>query len=287
MSDEDNDFHDEPASPAQAFAGLQDHVDGYKRYVKKLKKGASSGISGMFGVARDLLPEEELQESEPVGKHLEPDKSIQKKGSPADTSRTSQHATSTSIDEMEPLVDALASEFSSSPHPDSQMTAELPQEQAAAGHVDLRITTATGEPLWDVVLAGDSVSEVFFSDGSRILASNEPGKYVYISSRRSDLESGAAQIITKPICDPETGNLFFRLASGERATALLNNGFRIDQYSKDEGEDDYFVTEPCMPGTLARSRSQVTNLTMDQETGCVSYETVNGGLSVTMRFRKL
>lgn len=54
------DDDDDENVTAQAFAGLKNHVDGYKSYMNKLKKGAKSGISQSFGNAAELLPREVL-----------------------------------------------------------------------------------------------------------------------------------------------------------------------------------------------------------------------------------
>src|SRR6185369_9279438 len=45
-----------------AFGALREHADEYKTYVKALRRGNSSGISGILGRASELLPSECLEE---------------------------------------------------------------------------------------------------------------------------------------------------------------------------------------------------------------------------------
>ncbi len=412
MSDEDDD--EESASPAQAFAGLQEHVDGYKSYLGKLKKGSSSGISSVFGLAKELLPEEHLKEYIYGGKRFDLDQSILKDGSPPGILRQALEQTIAAfhtkpgqsdsptgsddrvvlgeiledgkrffvysdlsieeaifhieqpepeadegLEELDPLAEALGedliasidalqdteeeqsispdaesqdSEFVELPdvddfesaeealeensafqgyEPDSESTSvhgmespaqpERPEsaarligfEQAATAvaavgrEVDLRVETTSGEWLWDVIFSGDEVAEILLSDGTCILRSNDPAKYVLVPVASPGRRAREAQIVAAVLCDRATGNIFFRTESGDQAVALLNNGFRIDQFSNNNGEDRFFVTEPLKPGQFIRNSFQVRDLNLDPLKQTVSYETIDGGMQVTARFRRL
>lgn len=415
MSDEDDD--EESASPAQAFAGLQEHVDGYKSYLGKLKKGSSSGISSVFGLAKELLPEEHLKEYIYGGKRFDLDQSILKDGSPPGILRQALEQTiaafhtksgqsdrptgsddrivlgeiledgkrffvysdlsieeaafrvdqpepgqAEDIEEIDPLaavlgedliasIDALqeTEEEQSTPpefesqdsesvglpnvddfesdeeelddssalqasDPDFESTSESstespvqPERQeaaakfsqsvefertaalvAAAGReVDLKVETTNGEWLWDVIFSDGEVAEIILSDGTCILRTKDPAKYVLVPVASPGRRAREAQIVAAVLCDRATGNLFFRTESGDQAVALLNNGFRIDQFSNSNGEDRFFVTEPLKPGQFIRNTIQVRDLNLDPLKQTVSYETIDGGMLVTARFRKL
>ncbi|HEY9755744.1 MAG TPA: hypothetical protein V6C97_11325 [Oculatellaceae cyanobacterium] len=83
----DDDDEDENVT-AQAFAGLKNHVDGYKSYISKLKKGAKSGISQSFGNAAELLPREVLPQVAKPKKPFENGAGIVRKdGDPAQVRR--------------------------------------------------------------------------------------------------------------------------------------------------------------------------------------------------------
>jgi hypothetical protein len=421
MSDQDDD--DEGASPAQAFAGLQEHVDGYKSYLGKLKKGTSSGISSVFGLAKELLPEEHLKEYVYGGKRFDLDQTILKDGSPPGILRQALEQTITAFhskpnqstaavsdgertvlgeiledgkrffvysdlsieeaifqnvqaepeveeigDDVDPIVEALGDELaasfnvleaienqqSSPPTYDSreddstelsegegahgsaggQGSVELEESESVHGaeslplpvfenqaskpaarvepermasppvvleqfapvkvpaeglrrEVDLSVASPNGEWLWDVILSDEQVAEVLFADGTCIMRSSDPARYVLVPAVSPGRKAREAQIVAVVLCDPVTGNLFFRTESGDQAVALLNNGFRIDQFSSANGEDRFFVTEPLKPGQLIRNSFQVRDLNLDPLKLSVSYETIDGGMYVTARFRKL
>lgn len=65
MHDEDEELTPEQMA-ARAFGGMKASVDQYKAGVQALRKGQSSGISGSFGNASDILPPEYLEEYENI-----------------------------------------------------------------------------------------------------------------------------------------------------------------------------------------------------------------------------
>ncbi len=162
-----------------------------------------------------------------------------------------------------------------------------PADASTSQIPDLHITNARGIWLWDVLFEGDAVGEVRMADGACILKTNEPDRYVFVPADAAGARLREAQIITAVLCDSESGNIFYQSTTGDHAVALFNNGARLDQYSKPEGEDDFFITEPLKPGQSVRTRTQVIDLTLDQENRTVSYETLDGGMIITMRYRKI
>lgn len=397
-----DDDHSQPASPGQAFGGLRDHVDGYKSYLEKLRKGASSGISGIFGLAKELLPEEHLNEYVYGGRRLDLGKSMLKEGAPQGVLRgaleqtiqafhkEAETAAESATDgelaiigefvengqrhfifsdfttseaslvppsmpatlEVDPLADALAdagagiaegegeadgdaaaspaaadkipdrlmqelfdskpasqpepvsppvsvsnepTPADSRPAPTTEKTVRksserppvlAPDEQQWAGAADLSVQAADGQWLWDIFLDGESVSEVRIYDGKRILKTDNPELYVMVPPVVAGARAEAT-VISPPLCDRQTGNLFFRSYEGDHAIALLNNGLRLDQYQTDDGDDLYFVTERTRAGQAAGNRMQVANLIFDQENSSISYESMDGGMVITARFRRL
>lgn len=64
----------------QSFSGAAEQSKQYKTYVKRLKKGKSSGISHILGSAAELLPNENLKEYLHGNKPYELGEKLLKKG---------------------------------------------------------------------------------------------------------------------------------------------------------------------------------------------------------------
>lgn len=361
--DEDD---DDAQVSAQALGGLIRHVDGYKKYVKRLKKGHSSGVSNIFGRPADLLPDElvaaDEAEIESEQKVYEVGESIFKEGLDPSLLRGLMDQLMTDINEKQDgedagststikssqeiiavlvengkkkylysdlsIVDAeehgqlsLNAEVSDEEELISQhllnesesvlceakdkdlmeaFTSPLDFEESTADQVSLKdlvmdsemignsssymhVTTASGDWLWDIVFAEEGVGQVMLADGSIIQKTVHAGQYVITRPGKSEETVPEIEVVGKVVASKSTGNLYYQSLRGDQAVALLNNGWRVDQYKQDDGRLGYFVTEPESSNELSSRCVRVKNLIMNPQTRDVCYETVDGSAVVTLK----
>ncbi len=368
-SDDDDDV------TAQAFAGLKGHVDGYKHYMSKLKKGARSGISQSFGNAADLLPPEHLTQYKRVDKPLEVGSSVLKDNADPNVLREAVEqmvlmanadgqdqpssdgreiiavlfedgkkmfmyddysvepapepvVQNTEIAEPDdpavaaselpvpvspvapvvPVASPITSSFSyagpvanlppePSPVPMAKVASatNTPAPAAAAepeieapkqGAADLHVTTANGSWLWDITMDGDEVALIVTADGTAIQKA-DGNRFVITKALQPGQKVPQVEIVADVTANPGTGNIYYQTIAGTQAIALLNNGWRIDQVKRAEGDDEYFVTEPARAGHNSPVRQQVVSLTIDPDSGEIKYDTIDGGATMTLKCRRL
>jgi hypothetical protein len=148
------------------------------------------------------------------------------------------------------------------------------------------VTSAAGQWLWDVTFDGQLVSMVQMADGS-LVQKADGENYVISWAVKPGQRVPQIEIVKDVTVDPSTGNIYYQNMVGSQAVALLNNGWRIDQKKIIDEEDQFFVTEPARPDQPAPIPKQAINLVVDTESGDISYDTIDGGASMTLRSRKL
>lgn len=172
------------------------------------------------------------------------------------------------------VVEPISDTFSSAPGGDG-----------FADATRLRVTAPNGGFLWDVHFDGYEPMRVEMFDGS-LIARAEGRDDMVLALKSGGTDGLKLYLLSGLMVDPTTGNVFVESNQGAYTAGFLNNGWRIHQYrTRDKGEQ-YFVTEPIVPGREPLT-IQVSKLNLDMETGEVSYETIDNAAVVTLRTRKL
>ena len=149
---------------------------------------------------------------------------------------------------------------------------------------DLAVTTATGNLLWNVYFKGYEAEKIAMFDGTFI--GRAEGRDEMVLALRVGPGKTKAFILSGLMVDPTTGNVFAEANQGAFTAGFLNNGWRVFQYRTREHGDLYYVSEPPLPDCESVT-IQVNNLSIDMETGAVSYETTDSAAVVTLRSRRL
>jgi hypothetical protein len=358
MSEED----DREEAMSQAFGGMIDHSEKYKREIEQLKHGTPSGISGVFGKAADLLPPEHLetyakgQNGYEVGESMlsdgvEPEHfrnavkdmiaaigneegdvfnsaeyefevigvffdGEQKKLLLADGTVVDAPEKPSMEKEKESIGDLVVEQFREltaalfeTDEPEVLDSSEFaePEEfdqEPAQFHEDaaadlahqmsqppeqtptLRVKARDGSWLWDVHSVDGWVTQVIAQDGLTIQMNRE-NEYIVVRPPAAGQRVPQVEVARMVICEPETGNIYYDNVGSTHSVALLNSGWRVDQFKKPGGEERFFVTEPPKPGRTEGILHEVAMLQLDPETGYIHYETMDGGAIVTLTSRKL
>jgi hypothetical protein len=154
------------------------------------------------------------------------------------------------------------------------------------GWPELTITTAGGANLWNIYYDGPDVRAVVMSDGSSIRRAE--GRPEFVLALRSDTSTTYRFFVLDGlIVDPSTGNVYIEANDGAYSAAFLNNGWILHQYRTHDGSETYYSTAPASENDERRITLQVLNLTLDASIGVVTYDTLDGSASVTLKSRSL
>lgn len=157
---------------------------------------------------------------------------------------------------------------------------EVPSREHIA---DLRVTSKTGALLWDVRFDHEGVAEINKADGVLMIKTSRPDMFAIIGPPGIERR---AEIVSEIVVDPATGNIYYQSTDGTHAVALLNNGFRIDQFQQ-TAATKFLVTPPLRQGETSSQPIEVRNLQLDQEARLLSYETLNNDHSITIPFHDI
>lgn len=149
---------------------------------------------------------------------------------------------------------------------------------------DLSVTTPAGNLLWNVYFNGYDAEKIAMFDGTFI--GRAEGRDEMVLALRVGPGQTKAFILSGLMVDPTTGNVFAEANQGAFTAGFLNTGWRVFQYRTREHGDLYYVSEPPLPDCESVT-IQVNNLSIDMETGAVSYETTDSAAVVTLRSRRL
>jgi hypothetical protein len=149
---------------------------------------------------------------------------------------------------------------------------------------ELTVKSAQGNHLWTIYFNRVAPLVITMTDGSSI--QNAEGRDDTILSLRTDRDSFKFFILSGLVIDPITGNIYVEANDGAFTAAFMNNGWQIQQYRNHEGEETYYATEPFKPGR-DRLTMQITNVALDPVHGEVSYDSLDGSASMTLKSRKL
>ncbi|MDZ4835331.1 MAG: hypothetical protein SGJ27_16255 [Candidatus Melainabacteria bacterium] len=149
---------------------------------------------------------------------------------------------------------------------------------------ELTVQSAQGNHLWTIYFNRVTPLVITMSDGSSI--QNAEGRDDTILSLRNGGGSFKFFILSGLVIDPITGNIYVEANDGAFTAAFMNNGWQIQQYRNHEGEETYYATEPFKSGR-DRLTMQITNVALDPVHGEVSYDSLDGSASMTLKSRKL
>jgi len=310
MSDQDGE--EMPASGT-----MLDHIHKYRNYIQDLKQGKSSGISAAFGRASDLLPPDVLAISPPAESHpsnkpdgesfeqatvasatfeRRADESDNHIGAHVETVDGTSEVIKVFIEDGErkfmlanlDVIDE-AEFWRSRIKDDSQ---EASNEPASARFMqpdshqdfDLIVDTPSGKWLWSVKYDELEVDEIVMADGSHIRLAEGRQEFVYVQAAPGT--RSRIFILSGLVVDPTTGNIYAEANSGGYTAAFLNNGWQVHQYRSHAGDDRFYIKEPSREDRDGRV-FEVMNLSLDIQSGAVTYETVDNASEVTLRSRVL
>ncbi len=191
--------------------------------------------------------------------------------------------------ELESGVEGGAEAVLPHAHHNSDQAAAQPGDQPNHNSVDQSftqtVTTLDGLPLWQVYYSADGPELVSMADGGIIKRAE--GRQEYVFSRLSATDGDIKFFILSGfVVDPSTGNVYFEANEGAYTAAFLNNGWTIHQYLSSHGEETFFVTEPVRSDRLPITM-KVASIDLDLTCGEVTYETMDGASSITLKSRKL
>jgi hypothetical protein len=149
---------------------------------------------------------------------------------------------------------------------------------------ELTVKSAQGAHLWTIFFNRVEPLFIKMSDGSSI--KNAEGRDDTILALKTNGEQFKFFILSGLVIDPITGNIYVEANDGAFTAAFMNNGWQIQQYRNHEGEETYYATEPFKPGR-DRLTMQITNVALDPVYGEVSYDSLDGAVSMTLKSRKL
>jgi hypothetical protein len=387
-----HDDDDEELSPqeiaARAFGGMKDRVDEYKADVRALRRGKSSGISGFFGNATEILPPEyldeygrvnretaagdcvvkgdvgrlrglvedmiaafhetedeqdfagvffdedgnkqylfadlnghldttEIQEAAPIETEtnatpdaplkkwrnsremilqsdltnsgmfralLEEDEEDEAQGEPEAETLPAQAVISTDEQLSDQERDQTFDDVEISPKKTySEQPIDQRNRQSTVGP-EISVFTSEQIWLWDIYFRDGAVERIAMADGSEILRTVEKNQYILMSAPKESSRIPEIQVIGAVACQAETGNIFYYTASGDRAFALFNNGWTIEQV-KSAGGDEYYITPPAIPAEVPPEPLKASSISIDPDKHQFSYE-LSDGTSATVSFNQ-
>lgn len=300
-------FTDDEDKPV---GNITDHVERYKQYLQKLKKGKSSGISSTFGKASDLLssdiaevvairPASATSTSPQNTQHPAPQSASEARQAPPPNAvqKALQLAAFNAAAEAANPVAVEHDQVQPAEHDQGQprehdqgQPAERPQAiQEKTFPVktapDMRVSSPDGMWLWDIYYDGATALAVEAADGT-LIQRTENGDYFVLAMPVPTRRFPRLEVLQTVAVDPSTGNVFWESLNGSKACAMLNNGWQIEQFHHENGTDEFFAVEPFQLGIGQPVRSRVFNLELDATTGEVTYE-VSSGAMITLKSRKL
>jgi hypothetical protein len=158
------------------------------------------------------------------------------------------------------------------------LTSDLPRPLT-----ELAVAAPNGAALWQVYFGDYGPEHVFMADGGVIQRAEASDQFVY-----SSYQSGQSKfyILSGLVVDPNTGNIFIEVGGGMFASAFLNNGWTVEQFRQADGRERYFVRGP-VPTDRPAVTVEVTSLKLDMATGEVSYQTLDGAVSMSLKSRPI
>lgn len=149
---------------------------------------------------------------------------------------------------------------------------------------ELTVRSSQGDHLWTIHFNRVKPLLITMADGSGI--KNAEGRDETILALKTSRDQFKFFILSGLVIDPVTGNIYVEANDGAFTAAFMNNGWQIQQYRNHEGEETYYATEPFKPGR-DRLTMQITNVALDPVNGEVSYDSLDGSASMTLKSRKL
>jgi hypothetical protein len=149
---------------------------------------------------------------------------------------------------------------------------------------ELTVTTINGAMLWKIFFNRAEPVLILMNDGSSIR--NAEGRDDAVLALKSTGDRFKFFILSGLVIDPSTGNIYAEANDGAYTAAFLNNGWQIHQYRTHSGSETYYATEPYKKGR-ERATMQITNLKLNPATGEVSYDSLDGSASMTLKSRRL
>lgn len=300
----------------------------YKRYLEKLKEGKASGITSEFGKASDILSDQflepELILEDRENKTTAPTNTGTRELKPGDSlfsdesarkvfsdkfkeALKAMKAISTDEDDLASVQDKDAPALTHPPHQDMVVTevetpagveteetereaVEEAEAEAEPQLVTIDVDAETGEWLWSAVLLADShiVRYVRFADGSTILPAMTGNYLVHVYPSETN-DDPAVEVLGSAVIDIFTGNIYYRDASDTHAVAFLNNGWRLDQFVNEAGEEEDYALAPANAGDAAANRiaMRVNDLNLDVESGKVTFLDADTGTEFHLTSHRL
>ena len=307
---------------ANTESGMSEHLQRYRKYIDSLKEGRSSGISSVFGRASDLLPPDVLEikppsavaESFPANlvsdteengfeddgpyetNYAEPydaDSDLENENHGAvDHPISSDVLESENVGEDEQDFDEVGDEDEPAESDDTDLEEDDDldeddddfEEQDEDETEQLTVKSAQGAVLWTIYFNRVEPLSITMADGSSI--KNAEGRDDTVLALKTNASEFKFFILSGLVIDPVTGNIYVEANDGAFTAAFMNNGWQIQQYRNHEGEETYYATEPFKPGR-DRLTMQITNVSLDPVHGEVSYDSLDGSASMTLKSRKL
>lgn len=311
---------------ADTEGGMSEHLQRYRKYIESLKQGRSSGISSVFGRASDLLPPDVIEIKPPkvVAEHFPKDVNTELEAESIEDGSINNAANledwnnsfeeNMNDDQVEDDEDFAedrsddenageeADDDSSDDHDDDDYVEreivedeeqDSPQEQIEYDSEEssedeeseeLKVTSAQGVLLWTIYFNRVAPLTITMADGSAI--KNAEGRDDTILALKTEGDKFKYFILSGLVIDPITGNIYAEANDGAFTAAFMNNGWQIQQYRSHDGEEKYYATEPYKPGR-DRLTMQITNVSLDPVNGEVSYDSLDGSASMTLKSRNL
>lgn len=303
---------------ANAEGGMSEHLQRYRKYIDSLKEGRSSGISSVFGRASDLLPPDVLEIKPPtaVADTFPSAQASEIQGNGfgengdyesdivepyyEDSGSISESSEEESYDDLNPGDDHSEDESDEESDDDDLEPSETDDDDADQDDDDyeedseelddedeteqLTVKSAQGAVLWTIYFNRVEPLSITMADGSSI--KNAEGRDDTVLALKTNGSEFKFFILSGLVIDPVTGNIYVEANDGAFTAAFMNNGWQIQQYRNHEGEETYYATEPFKPGR-DRLTMQITNVSLDPVHGEVSYDSLDGSASMTLKSRKL
>lgn len=149
----------------------------------------------------------------------------------------------------------------------------------------LRVTTESGALLWQVFYDTTGPKLISMADGGIIKKAEWRDDFIFswMSPVDGDIKF---YLLSALVVDPTTGNIYLEANEGAYSAAFLNTGHRIHQYRSAFGEESFFATEPSAQDWMPRT-VQVRDLTLDMQSGAVSYVGIDDGGVTRLTSRSL
>jgi hypothetical protein len=279
-----------------AFGALREHADEYKTYVRALRRGNASGISGILGRPAELLPSEFMEEYDRDGREAAVGVSVLDGNASAEKFRSLvEELIASPVDDTDDEIigflfdedgnkEELLADFSTRTIVVQEGSHDEPDAIQRDETESSTMFSEFGIWLWTIRFDQGRVKHIEMSDGRDIFRTTESDKYVIMGPALDDGGVPVIQVIAGIFIEEDTGNLYLRNVGDTKVFAFFNNGWRVEQ-ERHADQDLFWITPPQMPGEPAQ-RMSCSGIEFDSDNCQFTYDTEDGA-SRTIGYRKL